>query len=327
MELRVHLIILVLANLLLVGEGFILPPQTPAPLKKKALDRNNFMLPIQPKNPSAILIPAPSVRAHPTIDPLAPFLSLITFVVSSPSSALAAYSPLSTGAFNPDSFKPICQASDGFYRFLQAGTQALVGPENFVDYGPLIAGGLLRIRLELCVVESFFNEAVVPFVRENGLSWVLPFHETIETFVAGTIFALASTFILVGSTKLVTVIVTFADVFAGSFLRCFGGFGFDRAAGKPMTFVIGIGPWKKRLIGSEESKEEAKNELKLGVTAVTAPLLLVFGSAKYAWELSKFVREVAEGIDLFVGRYLVLISAAYVGVKFLHFKVFPDFPF
>tara|TARA_B110000305_G_scaffold234981_1_gene293884 strand:- start:108 stop:332 length:225 start_codon:yes stop_codon:yes gene_type:complete len=74
-------------------------------------------------------------------------------------------------------------------------------------------------------VESFFNEAIVPFVRENGLSWILPFHETIETFLAGTIFALATTFILVGSTKLITVIVTFADVFVGNFFRLIGGFG------------------------------------------------------------------------------------------------------
>ena len=35
-------------------------------------------------------------------------------------------------------------------------------------------------------------EAIVPFVKENGLSWVLPLHETVETFLAGVIFAVAS---------------------------------------------------------------------------------------------------------------------------------------
>jgi hypothetical protein len=33
-----------------------------------------------------------------------------------------------------------------------------------------------------------------------------------------------------------------------------------------------------------------------------------------------------EAIDSFVGRYLVLWATAYLIVKFLHFKVFPDFP-
>ena len=74
-----------------------------------------------------------------------------------------------------------------------------MGPENFSEYGPLIAGGLLRIRLELCVVESFFNEAVGPFIQQNGLNWILPLHETVETFLAGVVFSLATTFILVGS--------------------------------------------------------------------------------------------------------------------------------
>ena len=95
----------------------------------------------------------------------------------------------------PSTFQPVCPASDGFYRFLQSTTVSAVGRENFVEYGPLIAGGLLRVRLELCVVESFFNEAVGPFIEQNGVSWILPLHETVETFLAGTIFALASTFI------------------------------------------------------------------------------------------------------------------------------------
>ena len=87
------------------------------------------------------------------------------------------------------------------------------------EHAPLIAGGLLRVRLELCVVESFFYEAVLPFIKENGLSWVLPLHETVETFLAGTIFAVASNFILIGSTKIITVIFTYADFFVGAPLR------------------------------------------------------------------------------------------------------------
>ena len=158
---------------------------------------------------------------------------------------------------NPQNFQPVCPASDGFYRFLQGSTEAVVGRENFVEYGPLIAGGLLRIRLELCVIESFFNEAVGPFIQQNGLRWILPLHETVETFLAGTIFSLASTFILVGSTKLVSVIVTYADVFLGVPSRVLGGFFFDRARGKPVTLDIGFGPFKTRVIGPPD--DDGKN--------------------------------------------------------------------
>ena len=40
----------------------------------------------------------------------------------------------------------------------------------------------------------------------------------------------------------------------------------------------------------------------------------------------KIFREFIEGLDLFVGRYLVLIASGYIIVKVIHFKVFPDFP-
>lgn len=135
--------------------------------------------------------------------------------------ANAVESLISKDIMNPASFQPVCPASDGFYRFLQTGIEAIVGREKFIEYGPLIAGGLLRVRLELCVVESFFNEAVGPFIQENGVSWVLPLHETVETFLAGSIFALATTFILVGSTKLLTVIITYFDLLvSGNFCGC-----------------------------------------------------------------------------------------------------------
>lgn len=153
------------------------------------------------------------------------------------------------GSMNPQNFQPVCPASDGLYRFLQSSTLSIVGKENFVEYGPLIAGGLLRVRLELCVVESFFNEAVGPFIAQNGLNWILPLHETVETFIAGTIFALASTFILIGSSKIVSVIITYTDFLVGFPSRLLGGFFFDRASGKPVTLDIGFGPFKTRLIG------------------------------------------------------------------------------
>ena len=63
--------------------------------------------------------------------------------------------------------------------------------------------------------EEILEEAVLPFVQKNGLSWVLPFHETVETFLAGTLFALVLNFILVGSTKILQVVVTWFDFFLG----------------------------------------------------------------------------------------------------------------
>jgi len=250
---------------------------------------------------------------------------------------------LAEGGLTPQTFVPVCPASDGFYRFLQGTTEGVVGRENYLEYAPLIAGGLLRVRLELCVVESFFNEAVGPFIKENGVSWILPFHETVETFLAGTIFALASTFILVGSTKLLTVMITYADVFVGFPLRLLGGFAFDRARGKPITLDVGVGPFKTRLVGPPKDENEKNGDSTsnnnnnndtnlMGVdlensSPVSLALTIVSGGFKTVGEGSKLVREIMEALDLFVGRYLVLIATGYIGLKFLHFKIFPDFPF
>ena len=239
-----------------------------------------------------------------------------------------------TQSFDPNSFVPVCAASDTFYRGLQSTAQAVVGRENFVEYGPLIASGLLRVRLELCVVESFFNEAVGPFISQNGLSWVLPLHETVETFLAGTVFALATTFILVGSTKLLTVIFTYADFFIGGPLRLFGGFFFDRARGKPVILDIGAGPFKTRVFGPKDI--EGSDTSKTGnfdysvdfgeTTPEKMPIIIASGGFKFVGQSIGLLREVLDAIDLFVGKSLILWVTAYVGIKFIHFKVFPDFP-
>jgi len=249
--------------------------------------------------------------------------------------ANAVSNSLSKGDFDPATFKPVCSASDGFYRFLQSTTQLIVGDDAFVEYGPLIAGGLLRIRLELCVVESFFNEAVTPFIKKNGLNWVLPLHETVETFLAGSVFALASTFILVGSTKIVAVVFTYIDFLVGVPCRLIGGFTFDRALGKPVTLEIGIGPFKTQVIGPKKDEVtepilDNSDASKIDISKIKVqqyPVLLLSGVVKATGEISGFTREVIEGIDLFIGRYLTLIATGYIVLKFVHFKVFPDFPF
>ena len=260
---------------------------------------------------------APSTRAAAPVLPAAATTALPspTFVVAGllllpAPPALAASSSgssaLSQGDFNPDTFRPVCAASDSFYRLLQSSTRAIVGDDNFSEYGPLIAGGLLRIRLELCVVESFFNEAVGPFVRQNGLNWVLPLHETVETFLAGSIFALATTFILVGSTKLIQVIAFYADLVLGGPCRLFGGFFFDRARGMPVTLDVSFfGLWRTRLVGPPLDQDESKNgggtpgdrgETSSSLFALVdfdkvrpadVPLLALFGAIKVVGETSK----------------------------------------
>jgi hypothetical protein len=227
-----------------------------------------------------------------TAGAIATFAAPLTLALTSTDKAVAA-TTFSTGDFNPATFSPVCPASDGIYRFLQGTTQAVVGDQNFVEYGPLIAGGLLRIRLELCVVESFFNEAVAPFIEKNGLSWILPLHETVETFLAGTIFSLASTFILVGSTKIVAVIITYFDAFLGAPARLFGGFFFDRARGKPVTLDVGFGPFKTRVVGPPE--EEVTRETDLSnfqdANILSLFVILISGILKTGGELLK-VRDV-----------------------------------
>jgi hypothetical protein len=146
-------------------------------------------------------------------------------VLGHPSGCSAAVAPSANSGtvFDPSTFQPVCGASDSVYRGLQGIVQLMVGEASYREYSPLIAGSLLRVRLELCVVESFFNEAIAPFIRERGLSWVLPLHETVETFIAGVVFAVATNFILIGSTKIITVLVTYTDVFVGLPIRLVSG--------------------------------------------------------------------------------------------------------
>lgn len=211
---------------------------------------------------------------------------------SSPAAAEINLNSFKTG-LTVENFQPVCSASDGFYRVLQQTVAATVGPEKFAEYGPLIAGGLLRIRLELCVVESFFNEAVGPFIRDNGISWILPLHETVETFLAGAIFALSTTFILIGSTKILTVIVTYTDFLIGLPARLFGGFAFDRAQGKPVTLDIGLGPFKTRVIGppkEETDKVDSSFTIK-DVSPLSFIVLVLFGAVNYFGQALKVRRE------------------------------------
>mmetsp|Transcript_14519 Transcript_14519/g.31140 ORF Transcript_14519/g.31140 Transcript_14519/m.31140 type:complete len:331 (-) Transcript_14519:358-1350(-) len=237
-------------------------------------------------------------------------------------------------SLDPANFRPVCPASDGVYRFGQTLVVGLVGNDNYKEYAPLIAGGLLRIRLELCVVESFVYEAIVPFVKENGLSWILPVHETVETFLAGVIFAVASNFILIGSTKLVTVIFTYGDVFFGLPLRLAGGAGWRSLEDKVETPVDpkeeeealkgpfgGLFRPKPKYVPPPITKTIEANQSPGGLASV-----VLWGGLRSVGEASGQLRRFIEALDIFVGRYLLLTTVAYVGIKFVHFKIWDPFP-
>lgn len=238
---------------------------------------------------------------------------------------------LTPQSLSPAAFQPVCPASDGIYRLGQGTVVALVGPESYKEYAPLIAGGLLRVRLELCVLESFFYEAIIPFVKEKGLSWVLPLHETVETFLAGIIFAVATNFILIGSTKVLTVVVTYLDIFFGFPFRLVGGAGWRRLEDKRLGAIAEETPeeprswWKGPKPREPPPLDEIVQQALAGGGAEKAELV-VWGGLFGVGQASKVVREGVEAVDLFVGRYLLLSTVGYCAIKFAHFKLFDPFP-
>jgi hypothetical protein len=96
--------------------------------------------------------------------------------------------------------------------------------------------------------------------------------------------------------------------------------------GKPVTLDIGLGPFKTRVIGPPEN-EEGQDERSFGdLGPVEIVSVVAFGTAKFAGQFIGVIRDGLDALDVFVGRYLVLWASLYIGLKFLHFKVFPDFP-
>lgn len=207
--------------------------------------------------------------------------------------------PLDTqNLFDPAKFQPVCPASDGFYQFTKSIANSIIGQENVVEYGPLVASVLLRVRLELCVFESFVYEAVLPFIHQKGLSWILPLHETLETFIAGTIFAVASNFILLGSTKIFTVILIYIDALLGFPIRILGNV-IQRFSTQPK---------------SGTNKELSKPTVVYLVGKAFSLMGEVVGGSRKAMEV----------LDTFVGRYLVFATTVYILFKLAHYKFFND---
>eukprot|EP00967_Tisochrysis_lutea_P146306 scaffold275923_cov33-Tisochrysis_lutea.AAC.3 len=71
----------------------------------------------------------------------------------------------------------------------------------------------------------------------------------------------------------------------------------------------------------------------LGAACTSPPLtpyrhdVAIAGALRMVGEVSGGIRRSVEAVDFFVGRYLLLTTVAYVGVKFVHYKIFDPIPF
>lgn len=178
----------------------------------------------------------------------------------------------------------------------------LIGKENVAEYAPLISSLLLRVRLELCVIESYFFEAVLPFINQRGVSWVLPIHETVETLLTGSIFAIATNIILLTGTKIISFILIWIDLFTGLPARFFSG-------------II------QKFTGTSSDDKNKDNKMvsntannKINGFQIFSLILEVYG---------KSVGALKQGVDIldnFINKYLFLTTALYIGIKVLNFK-------
>jgi len=221
----------------------------------------------------------------------------------------------------PDSFRPVCPASDGFYNFGKGLGDSLLGAEG-AEYRPLVIEALLRLRLEVCVLESFVYEAIIPFIERKGVGWILPFRETIDTVIAGTVFAVAINFILFGTTKILAVLSIYHDFLIGAPLRLIGYAVFpEPRQPEPAPFIQINWPGQEASVPEAQQPQEEEEEREPPVL----PLAVFGGICKGYGIFAEVVKNVLEGLDTFVGRYLAFTSVAYVGFKWAHFRLFNDF--
>lgn len=217
----------------------------------------------------------------------------------------------------PETFRPVCPASDGLYGFGKAAADGLLGSEG-AEYRPLAIEALLRVRLEVCVLESFVYEAVVPFVQRKGLGWILPLHETIDTVIAGTVFAIAVNFILFGTTKILSVLGIYHDFLVGAPLRLIGFAILPEQKPKETPLIQINWPGAPQKEEDEEEKEPPPPP--------AAPLAVFGGVCKGYGIFAGVLKDFLEGVDTFAGRYLAFFSILYIAFKWAHFRLFNDFP-
>lgn len=257
-------------------------------------------------------------------------------------------------------FAPVCPASDGVFRLGQRGITAVAGTRSIEDYRPLINDVLIRVRTELCVLESFARETAVPFVQQKGISWVLPARETSETYLAGVVFVVGANFILLGSTKVVAVLSIYHDLALGVptrlMGRLLGAAGRSPAArnkedteklvarqmdevravmenssydsDKRDAELAAVNAKYSSMLSEQRAKQDKADEARktsaLGKVSAFAGVasvpLTVYGTA------SEKLRQLLEVFDTFCSRYFVAFTVFYILLKTAHFVLLPDFP-
>ena len=110
-------------------------------------------------------------------------------------------------------------------------------------------------------------------------------YKTLETFVAGTFFALATNFILLGSSKIFNIILVYIDALTGFPARNLG-------------------------------------KLKNTKTFNKIPLNYVWMLCSGYGQLIGIIKNITKGYDKFVGDYLVIITSIYITFKFIHYRFF-----
>ncbi|EEH56015.1 LOW QUALITY PROTEIN: uncharacterized protein MICPUCDRAFT_65417 [Micromonas pusilla CCMP1545] len=209
-------------------------------------------------------------------------------------------------------FNPVCPASDGVFRVGQKAALSLAGDQNIENYRPLINDVLIRVRTELCILESFSRETMVPFIKEKGVGWVLPLHETSETYLAGVVFMVGANFILLGSTKVVAILAIYHDLARG-FSRA------PRAAARDGDPGGGRGETRARVQRADGPADDGDQ----GADGRDERA----GEGGAAAGVREGVRGAARGLevfDTFCSRYFVAFTVTYVLVKTGHYVLFPN---
>ena len=121
----------------------------------------------------------------------------------------------------------------------------------------------------------------------------------------------------------------FSQVFFGFPLRVVGGAGWrtleDVAIGAEPP-PLDERPWWRGPKPREAPPIEKIVQANSGTTLGKATLAF-WGAILGVGRLSGGVRQLVEAADVFVGRYLLLTTVAYVGFKFVHFKLWDPIPF
>jgi hypothetical protein len=256
-------------------------------------------------------------------------------------------------------FNPVCPASDGVFRVGQKAALGLAGADNIENYRPLINDVLIRVRTELCVLESFSRETALPFIREKGLGWVLPLHETSETYLAGVVFMVGANFILLGSTKVVAILAIYHDLSLGLVCRAAGGLlgmatpeadaetrerefselaekqssemkavmldaGLDKAAREARTKEIA----SRYAALMEDTKSAADLRVETNANSPLASARAAAGAVsvplKVYGKASGMLRNGLEVFDTFCSRYFVAFTVTYIILKTTHYVLFPN---